>query len=47
MVTAGPPSNLQATAISSMQTRLDWNDNSANETGFHIYEGTLWQPSYE
>jgi len=32
------PSNLQATAISTTQIRLTWNDNSNNETGFNIYE---------
>src|SRR5262245_33224340 len=31
-----PPSNLTATAISSSQINLAWNDNSDNETGFAI-----------
>ena len=30
------PSNLRATAISSTEVDLDWNDNSGNETGFRI-----------
>ena len=33
------PSNLRATAVSSSQIRLDWNDNSNNETSFEIYDG--------
>ena len=30
------PTNLRATAISSTQIRLDWNDNADNESGFGI-----------
>ncbi len=32
------PSNLLATPVVSSQIRLDWNDNSGNETGFQIYD---------
>ncbi|RMG69750.1 MAG: hypothetical protein D6711_18910 [Chloroflexi bacterium] len=31
------PSNLNATAVSTSQINLTWNDNSNNETGFKIY----------
>jgi len=34
------PSDLQATPISWSQIRLDWQDNSSDETGFTIYDGT-------
>ena len=34
------PSNLIATAIDSTKIRLDWTDNSEDETGFKIYEET-------
>lgn len=30
------PSNLRATAISSTEVDLDWDDNSSNETGFRV-----------
>ena len=33
------PSNLQATALNSSQIRLDWDDNSDDETGFRISDG--------
>jgi hypothetical protein len=33
------PSGLTATAISSSSVRLNWRDNSNNETGFRIYNG--------
>jgi len=35
------PSNLQATPLDSTRIRLDWNDNSSNETGFAIYDGDI------
>jgi transcriptional regulator CtsR len=42
--TAGPPpadpSNLTATAVSSSQINLSWQDNSSNETGFKIERKT-------
>lgn len=31
------PTNLRATALDSSRIRLDWNDNSDNESGFYIY----------
>ena len=34
------PSHLQATPISWSQIRLDWQDNSSDETGFTICDGT-------
>jgi phosphatidylinositol-3-phosphatase len=34
------PGNLSATAVSASQINLTWTDNSANETGFHIYRST-------
>jgi len=34
------PANLSATAVSQSQINLTWTDNSANETGFHIYRST-------
>jgi pimeloyl-ACP methyl ester carboxylesterase len=34
------PSNLQANALSSSQIHLTWQDNSSNETGFAIYDGS-------
>jgi len=37
-----PPSNLLATPISSSQIQLDWNDNSINEEGFTIYDGSIF-----
>jgi hypothetical protein len=33
------PSNLRATPTDSTHIRLDWNDNSNNESGFKIYDG--------
>jgi PKD repeat protein len=33
------PSDLRATVISGSEIRLDWQDNSDNETGFTIYDG--------
>ena len=33
------PSNLRATPTDSTHIRLNWNDNSNNESGFRIYEG--------
>ncbi|MDY6876692.1 MAG: PKD domain-containing protein [Chloroflexota bacterium] len=36
------PSHLQATPISWSQMRLDWQDNSSDETGFAIYDGATW-----
>jgi PKD repeat protein len=38
--TPQPPSDLRATAISWTGIRLDWQDNSDDETGFTIYDGT-------
>jgi PKD repeat protein len=38
--TPQPPSDLQATAISWTEIRLDWQDDSDDETGFTIYDGT-------
>ena len=35
------PNNLQVTAISATEVRLDWADNSNNETGFVIYDNGL------
>lgn len=35
-VTPDPPSNLQATVVSSTQIDLSWTDNSSDETGFRI-----------
>ncbi len=35
------PSGLTATAISTSQINLAWDDNSGNETGFKIYRGTV------
>jgi hypothetical protein len=35
------PSNLIATAVSSSQINLSWNDNSTNETGFRIERKTV------
>jgi len=32
------PSNLSAAALSSTEIQLEWGDNSADETGFEIYE---------
>jgi len=32
-----PPQNLTATALSSSSIRLNWTDNSSNETGFGIF----------
>lgn len=42
------PSNMNATAVSSSQINLTWNDNSADEIGFRIYRSlgsgfTLWR----
>lgn len=37
-----PPSNLHATPVSSTQIRLEWNDNSTNEDGFAIYDGSIF-----
>jgi PKD repeat protein len=37
--TPAAPSDLQATPISWHQIRLNWQDNSSNETGFTIYDG--------
>src|ERR1051326_9518057 len=34
------PSNLGATAVSSSQINLNWQDNSSNESGFKILRGT-------
>jgi len=36
------PSNLRATATDSTHIRLDWNDNSNNESGFKIYDGSTF-----
>src|SRR5579859_935922 len=33
------PSNLTATAVSSSQINLSWQDNSSNESGFNIMRG--------
>lgn len=33
------PTNIRATAISSSQIRVEWNDNSNNESGFRLYDG--------
>jgi murein DD-endopeptidase MepM/ murein hydrolase activator NlpD len=33
------PSNLRATPTDSTHIRVDWNDNSNNESGFKIYDG--------
>ena len=41
------PSHLQATAISWSQIRLDWQDNSSDETGFTIYDGATWVANVE
>jgi len=41
-----PPSNLQASAVSSSKINLTWQDNSANETGFRLERKTgtsSWQ----
>jgi uncharacterized protein YvpB len=35
------PGNLQASAIDATNIRLIWQDNSNNETGFDVYEGSL------
>jgi murein DD-endopeptidase MepM/ murein hydrolase activator NlpD len=35
-----PPSNLRATPIDCTHIRVDWNDNSNNESGFKIYDGS-------
>ena len=35
-----PPSGLTAKAKGKAKVALAWNDNSNNETGFHIYRGT-------
>jgi hypothetical protein len=37
--TPAPPSDVQVTALSWSQIRLDWQDNSSDETGFTIYDG--------
>lgn len=37
LIVPDAPSNLQAAPLSSSAIRLNWNDNSANETGFNIY----------
>ena len=36
------PNNLRAEVLSSTQIRLDWSDNSNNETGFAIYDGSIF-----
>jgi hypothetical protein len=36
------PSNLQATALSPSEIRINWRDNSTNETGFAIYDGNIF-----
>ncbi|MGE5392819.1 MAG: fibronectin type III domain-containing protein [Candidatus Saccharibacteria bacterium] len=36
-----PPSDLTAT-VSGNSVRLNWKDNSAEETGFKLYRGPLW-----
>lgn len=38
--TPAAPSNLRATALSPTVVRLDWNDNSSNETSFEVYDGS-------
>lgn len=35
------PSNLTATTVSSVQINLEWDDNSANETGFQIFRSSI------
>jgi parallel beta-helix repeat protein/predicted outer membrane repeat protein len=42
-----PPSNLTALALSQTQIRLNWTDNSNNETGFKIERFTGAQPFVE
>ncbi len=39
-VPLNPPSGLTATAVSSSQIALRWNDNSDNESGFKVERGT-------
>lgn len=39
-----PPSNLQATAISSSEIHLEWQDNSTNETEFRVEQLQVTQP---
>jgi len=34
------PSNLKVTAISATALKLNWSDNSGNETAYEVYEGT-------
>jgi PKD repeat protein len=41
------PSHLQATPVSSSQIRLDWQDNASNESGFTIYDGSIWVANIE
>jgi PKD repeat protein len=41
------PSHLQATPTSWSQIRLDWQDNSSDETGFAIYDGGIWVANIE
>jgi hypothetical protein len=36
------PSSLQVAVLSTTQLRLNWNDNSTNETGFAVYDGSNW-----
>jgi PKD repeat protein len=36
------PSNLEATVLSWHEIRLDWRDNSSEETGFSITDGVAW-----
>jgi len=41
------PSNLQATPLDSTHIRLDWSDNSGNESGFAIYDGDIFVATVE
>ena len=38
-----PPSNPRATAVDSSRIQVNWNDNSNNETGFRISDGSSFQ----
>lgn len=42
--TPAAPSNLSGSALSTTSIRLNWNDNSSNETGFTVYRysGSSW-----
>ncbi|MEV4416669.1 fibronectin type III domain-containing protein [Catellatospora sp. NPDC049609] len=41
MAAPAAPSNQQSTALSASQIRVIWQDNSSNETGFEVTDGSV------